>query len=321
MAKILKKHNLHYFLEYLEGRYEFYGPSKHAKNECGFKKIKASDYCYSCCFTPEGPKKFIFPPLSKLLEKDLPKKNKVIIGVRAKDIKGIDLLDRAFEKPFYDHEYFNIRDQYIIVGVDECEPPGKGGFDLYLQVLENGDYLAYAGSSIGAKFLPLSFFDEYSGERIQNKLEIAEILKHPRLSEAVAKSFESKIWDDLAKRCTGCGICSYVCPACYCFDIKDSFDLKGCTKRERCWDSCILYPFAEIAEGYNFRGELRNRLYNWYYHKFVRMPKELGTIGCVGCSRCIIYCPAKINYLETLEELIIELERKSAKKSLSANKR
>jgi len=319
MAKILKKHNLHYFLEYLEGRYEFYGPSKHALNECGFKKIKSADYCYSCCFTPEGPKKYIFPPISKMLEKDLSKKNKVIVGVRAKDVNAISLLDKAFEKPIYDFEYFNIRNQYIIIGVDEYEPPVKGGFDLYLQIIEKGDYLAFPESSIGLKFLQLSFFEEYKNLKIKNKLVIPDILNHPRLSEAVAQSFSSKVWDTLSAKCTGCGICSYVCPVCYCFDVKDSFNLKGCTKRERCWDSCLLYPFAEIAEEFNFRAELRNRLYNWYYHKFVRMPKEFNTIGCVGCSRCIIYCPVKINYLEILEELIMELEGQSAKKLLSAN--
>jgi sulfhydrogenase subunit beta (sulfur reductase) len=321
MTKYIKKHNLHYFLEYLEGKYEFYGPSKHIEGDCGFKKIKASQYCYSCCFTPEGPKKYIFPPTTEMLRKDLPKKSKVIFGVRAKDINGVGLLDKAFIKPIYDREYFNVRDQYIVIGVDEVEPSSKEGYDLFLQIISGGDYLVHIGTPLGASFLKLSFFENYSGSREKNLIEISDILNHPKLSEAVSKSFNSKVWDNLAQRCIGCGICSFVCPVCYCFDVKDSFNLKGNTKRERCWDSCLLYPFAEIAEDFNFRADLRNRLYNWYYHKFVRMPKEIGAKGCVGCSRCIIYCPAKISYLETLEELIVELEGRGAKKLLSASKR
>jgi len=78
----------------------------------------------------------------------------------------------------------------------------------------------------------------------------------------------------------------------------------------------MLSTFSEIGGGFNFRPELTQRIYNWYYHKFVRMPKEYGKFGCVGCSRCIAYCPARINYLEVLEDVVLEMEGKRGKKPL-----
>lgn len=137
-----------------------------------------------------------------------------------------------------------------------------------------------------------------------------------KLSRVIIDSVNDKIWDNLAKICLGCGICSYVCPLCYCTSINDKIDLdnKQCPSscslckgsRNRLWDSCLLNHFSQVAGENNFRAKLRDRIYNWYHHKFVRFPQEYGSVGCVSCGRCIKYCPAKINYRKVLEEVLVK---------------
>lgn len=137
-----------------------------------------------------------------------------------------------------------------------------------------------------------------------------------RLSQTIKDSINDPIWDDLAKICLGCGICSYVCPLCYCTNLNDKIDLdnsqcsSSCSlckgSRSRIWDSCLLDHFSQVAGKHNFRAKLRDRIYNWYQHKFVRFPKEYGQVGCTSCGRCIKYCPAKINYRKVLEEVLVK---------------
>jgi predicted aldo/keto reductase-like oxidoreductase len=108
----------------------------------------------------------------------------------------------------------------------------------------------------------------------------------------------------------GCGICTYVCPLCYCFSNEDekSFDGEKC-QRCRKWDSCILPDFALIAGGKNFRATLKQRYYNWYYHKFVRAYQEFGRSHCVACGRCQSYCPAQIDIYQVLSRIVIDYKK------------
>ncbi|PIP31281.1 hypothetical protein COX25_00310 [bacterium (Candidatus Howlettbacteria) CG23_combo_of_CG06-09_8_20_14_all_37_9] len=313
MTFILKEENLTSFFEYLEGKYELFAPVSETQHEAHFEKVAARYVAFNPRLSPQGPKKFIFPPERELLLGP-GKKNKALVGLHYSDISGVAILDKVFGYPIIDREYFDVREQFLIVGMDHFTAP-KDGYDLYLQVIDDY-FLVTVGSPLGLKLARTPLLTKNSKIIEKNLFHSDDILSHPRLSEAVEKSHNSKIWDDLAQRCFGCGICSYVCPVCYCFDVQDSFDLKGNSTRIRCWDSCMLSTFSEIGGGFNFRPELTQRIYNWYYHKFVRMPKEYGKFGCVGCSRCIAYCPARINYLEVLEDVVLEMEGKRGKKPL-----
>ncbi len=132
-----------------------------------------------------------------------------------------------------------------------------------------------------------------------------QILLDPEvLSDAVEWSHNHKIWDELGEKCLGCGICTYVCPLCYCFSMEDKVGLDDKCSRCRKWDACTLPNFAKIAGGFSFRKTLRERYYNWFYHKFVRAYNESGKSLCVGCERCKNQCPAKIDILEVLKTIL-----------------
>jgi ferredoxin len=128
-----------------------------------------------------------------------------------------------------------------------------------------------------------------------------------RVSQLIEKSRNSKVWKELGRTCLNCGICTYVCPLCYCFTMTDKISASGDScQRCRRWDACTLASFSKISGGYNFRPEPQDRLYNWFYHKFVRAPKERGKIDCIGCHRCIDFCPVGINFYKVIQQLAKE---------------
>lgn len=136
------------------------------------------------------------------------------------------------------------------------------------------------------------------------------LLDSELVKEAVLWSRNKPIWDELAEKCLGCGICTYVCPLCYCFSTEDkkSFDGNRCG-RCRKWDACTLPDFALVAGGKNFRPTLKQRYYNWYYHKFVRGYKEFGRPHCVSCGRCQKYCPAEIDIYQVLSRIVADYKK------------
>jgi ferredoxin len=121
---------------------------------------------------------------------------------------------------------------------------------------------------------------------IQNKLE---------------KIFEHGIWENFSKACIGCGICTYLCPTCHCFDIHDESTIKR-GGRIRVWDSCMYPEFTLQASGYNPRPTRKNRLRNRIYHKFYSFPCNNDLIACTGCGRCINMCPVNIDIIEIINQ-------------------
>jgi sulfhydrogenase subunit beta (sulfur reductase) len=223
-------------------------------------------------------------------------------------------------KPKKDHYYLEQRKKTIIIGIEHKPTPEhfdhlfefdiEGGYDLFFNPIRDF-YLVSVGSKIGEKLAKLPFFEDSSWKIKRTKEKDKDIIFSPKTSKLIENSKDSKIWDEVASRCFGCGICSYVCPLCYCFETLDEISLGDNKKcRYRRWDSCLLPEFFEISGGVNLKEKLRDRIYNWYYHKFVRMPEEYGHPGCVGCGRCIAQCPAKINFRNVLENLIKESKKK-----------
>jgi sulfhydrogenase subunit beta (sulfur reductase) len=266
------------------------------------------------------PKEFILPHKEVLFSFDgqsavEPKPEKqVIFGLSVEDLEGIEKLTEIMKKPISDEPYKNRRANTFLIGLDKYSPPAHLDFDLYLQEVESGVFAGTAKTKLGKKWLTSKSFKNHE-LKIPSVLHKEDsLLTDPDLPKAIKDSKDHPIWKELTETCFGCGICSYVCPLCYCTETEDKIEFGDSECGERCrnWDSCMLQNFSATTN-HNFRPELSDRIYNWYFHKFYRMSKEYGFVGCVDCNRCVIYCPAKINYRRVLSRILTDYKKRPKK--------
>ena len=127
------------------------------------------------------------------------------------------------------------------------------------------------------------------------------------LPELLDASYDSLLWDAIARRCFSCGTCTNVCPTCYCFDVQDKLNIDTVSgQRVRSWDSCQLRVFAEVAGGENFREHASSRMRHRVFRKGKFIQERTGKLGCVGCGRCSTNCVAKISILEAFQQIADE---------------
>jgi ferredoxin len=165
----------------------------------------------------------------------------------------------------------------------------------------DGGFLAKEISDRGAKLLERypdaedeSHFEEMaerSREEIRGNLSKRGLPSSVDLDvEKLWSLSESEIWEDTREGCIGCAVCSFLCPTCHCFDISDGRNKSG-GERVRVWDTCAFDVFTEQASGHNPRPTQRERMRQRIMHKFCYIPENFCILGCVGCGRCIRYCP------------------------------
>jgi len=245
----------------------------------------------------------------------------IVFGLNLKDLSAINYLDKIMRKEPEDSFYLQRRSAATLIAVTENMVGSHNGSDLTLEK-RNGSYLAHSFTEKGNTILKSTLFKEGSAEK-----KIAEpkpshfdelLLDSGLLAQAVEWSRENSpgTWEALGKICLSCGICTYVCPLCFCTSTEDKTSLDGseCT-RCRKWDACTLPRFAQIAGGHNFRPTQKDRYYNWFYHKFVRGYKEFGQAQCVACGRCQKYCPAGIDIEKILTKLVDDYKSVHTKKT------
>lgn len=273
------------------------------------------------------PKKYFFPAIEEIFSFDkenskvsYPKErgNFILFGLKNYDLEAITQLDIIMKKNWPDYFYLQKREKAILIGVSERPLSNYAGGDLILERINSRQYRVVPLTLWGKKISKSKFFNAEKNPKISlkpssQKKKLKElILDAEFLADAVSWSWKNypKIWDELANICLGCGICTYVCPLCFCFltDDKVCLDGKKCT-RVRQWDACTLPNFSKVAGGHNFHKTLKERYYNWYFHKFVRAYKEDGMPLCVACGRCKKYCPAKIDIEVWLLKIIKDYEK------------
>jgi sulfhydrogenase subunit beta (sulfur reductase) len=302
------------YLPVENNQHSFSAQFKFGRYQQGIKPV----FNYPITILP--PKEFIFPAEDILFsyQKEkitLPKPSKqIIFGLSYDDLEGMDRLKTIFEKPIKDKPIADKFEKTILVAVDRYSPPSDVPFDLYLQEIDKGVFAAFVGSKKGKAILSEGKFKDHKVNIPTVTFKKDPLLRDPLLSEAIKKSKDHPIWATLATKCFGCGICSYVCPLCYCYDVVDKpeFGAEDTGVRCRNWDSCMLKSFSDTS-GHNFRPELKDRIYNWYLHKFVRMPREYGFNGCIDCNRCVVYCPAGINYRKVLKQVLDDYKKRPKK--------
>ncbi len=274
---------------------------------------------------------FIFPPHSPLITGHKTDKGWVFenaaddpppyafVGIRSCELAALGIYDHVFlTDGIHEASYAKRREPLFVLAVNctsaantcfctsmKTGPRAVQGFDLALTEL-NDLFLLECGSEIGSEMLadvkwrPASAWDigrareleEHTEEQITRRFDSKEI------ADALMAALDSTEWDALGAKCLGCGNCTSVCPTCFCSTVEDRSDLKCLnTSRERRWDSCYAGDYSHVAGG-NVRPTTASRHRQWVMHKFALSEEQVGRPACVGCGRCITWCPVGIDITE-----------------------
>lgn len=249
----------------------------------------------------------------------------VLFGVRACDYKAIAVLDNVFLSEPVDSYYKARRDAGIIFTL-ACGKPQESCFCTVFKIdatnpsgdatcwLDEDNLYVKANTEKGEKVLALGkAFEETTDEKAVEAMnaktkEILEKLPFTHLDisrfkpENLNELFNLPVWNELSEACLGCGACTFVCPTCQCFDIRDFKTNKGVV-RYRCWDSCMYSDFTQMAAA-NPRTTQMQRYRQRFMHKLVYYPSQYGGMySCVGCGRCVNKCPQHLNIVKVIKKI------------------
>lgn len=289
---------------------------------------------------PQGWKRYLHPPEAPLLEaqrdnssfrilKNSPAPVRyAFLGVRACELAGIRILDRVFLGDRYvEPGYKGRREAAFLIAVNctkagatcFCTSMGTGpqaasGFDLALTELpgpEGHSFVVEVGSEAGAAVLgEIEHRDARKEELKEAQAAVDSASRQMRrkvntegIRDLLFDNFEHPRWDRVAARCLSCANCTMVCPTCFCTTVEDVTDIPGDrAERWRTWDSCFTDGFSYIHGG-SVRLSVKSRYRQWLTHKFAAWVDQFGTFGCVGCGRCITWCPGRIDITEELRAI------------------
>jgi sulfhydrogenase subunit beta (sulfur reductase) len=341
MEKLLAKQSLPQWVKKITA-YSVYAPVKQGDiwNYTALNESAEIDLEY--LNTILSAKSLIFPQREVFLEFFLPDRQNleikeelpadspvVIFGVRPCDARALTLLDQVFGGDFEDPYYWKRRKQTVLVGLGCSQPPSPNCFctsvngspfsteGLDILMTDLGD--SYFVESLTAKGEELinaagGAFQESDAGQSKKAAEIKEsapkkikreIRDVGQISAKLKGMFESTFWDKESLSCIRCGICTYLCPTCHCFDINDevvsTVPLKG--KRVRTWDTCQFPDFTMHSSGHNPRPNRSSRLRQRILHKFQYGIERYDQFLCTGCGRCVSQCPVGIDIIEILNKV------------------
>ena len=334
MYKIAKEHLSELFQKIAESQ-ELYLPVKNAGQTNFAAWTEDAEVDLETLKTVKSPKDAFFPQSENLYTvkqegkklrvepEALKSQNFVVFGMKACDLKGVEVLDRVFLSEPIDTFYAARRDHGTIVAL-ACHEPEESCFckvfgidaanpvaDVATWMIEGELYwnaLTEKGEALTEVVREL--FVDAEEEKVEEEKEeihkIVEKLPYMNLSldgwggDVLTEKFDSPLWEELYKPCLACGTCTFVCPTCQCYDIKDYTTSNG-VSRYRCWDSCMYSDFTMMAHGNNRTSQMQ-RFRQRFMHKLVYYPANNdGMFSCVDCGRCVEKCPAALNIVKVIK--------------------
>ena len=334
MYKIAKEHLSELFQKIAESQ-ELYLPVKNAGQTNFAAWTEEAEVDLDTLKTVKSPKDAFFPQSENLYTvkqegkklrvepEALKSQDFVVFGMKACDLKGVEVLDRVILAEPIDTFYAARRDHGTIVAL-ACHEPEESCFckvfgvdaaspaaDVATWMIEGELYwkaLTEKGETLTASVREL--LADAAEEKVEEEKEaihkIVEKLPYMNLSlegwggDVLTEKFDSPLWEELYKPCLACGTCTFVCPTCQCYDIKDYTTSNG-VSRYRCWDSCMYSDFTMMAHGNNRTSQMQ-RFRQRFMHKLVYYPANNdGMFSCVGCGRCVEKCPAALNIVKVIK--------------------
>ena len=253
----------------------------------------------------------------------------VVFGMRACDVRAVQVLDNVFLTDPVDTYYAARREHGTIVSLACHEPDetcfcknfavdaAKPGADVETWFVGDTLYwkiLTEKGEALTAQVKELLAEADMAGEKaveeeqsairtIIDKLPLSHLDLSRFKPENTMALFDSPAWEEMYKPCLACGTCTFVCPTCQCYDIRDFDGGKAGIQHYRCWDSCMYSDFTMMAHG-NMRTSQLQRFRQRFMHKLVYYPANNdGLYSCVGCGRCVSKCPSSLNIVKVIKKL------------------
>jgi len=291
-----------------------------------------NDAFFEYALGPHSWKKYLHPPRVQLWQakrsdtgfESVKQKQKVpkyaFIGIRPCELKAMAILEKVFNSGDFSDPTYTLRRKRAFLVAANCSHPGQtcfcvsmntgpvatSGFDIALTEVKIKDshfFLAEAGSTEGEKRLSKVNCRKAGEKEIGLERKVVDRARTQmgkpwdtsNLRSIFSEKFEHPHWNQAAKKCLACGNCTMVCPTCFCHTVEDSNSLGGDSAgRRRRWDSCFTQDFSYMHGG-TIRASVVSRYRQWLCHKLATWVDQFGTMGCVGCGRCITWCPVGID--------------------------
>ena len=334
----IAKDKIDSLFELIGSKQPLYLPVDNNSGKADFAKWQKGTKLSEKLKTTRSAKDFFFPKTEHLVSYEMsgkevkvvdPRKDVedfVIFGVRACDARGFTAIDNVYLNMNPVDSYYKNRREHGTVIVLACNEPAKTcfcstfGIDASLAKpagdvscwLADGKYYFEANTDKGKAFVEnaKSALEDADTSAVEAcRKDIAEKVEklpfaHLDLSKFQGKDmlkiFNSKIWDNVSEPCVGCGTCTYVCPTCMCFDVRDFATSNG-VRQIRCWDSCMYNDFTQMAAE-NPRHTQKERSRQRFMHKLMYYPMAHdGMFSCVGCGRCVENCPVNMNIVKVIK--------------------
>lgn len=331
---VITKNKLKDLIDKIKLDYTIFAPTK-TDNIILYKQINDfSEINLDFCNSKIPPKSIFFKQTEtmfkfklgvkpKIEPIDLPNSKNIIFGIRPCDAKSLSILDNVFKDDCIDPYFVTKRENTVLIGLS-CTQPDINCFctsldsnpadadNVDILFTDIGDkYFIEINSKKGSELVKnmKNLFSNATTDDKKRKQEVEkkskDAIKRNMKTENIASKldtiFENDLWKNISLKCLGCGICTFQCPTCHCFDIQDETTLKN-GARVRVWDTCMNPEYTVHASGHNPRPARMNRTRNRVYHKFNYFPKNYNVIACVGCGRCINDCPVNIDIIDVIDQ-------------------